>query len=721
MTEKYCDHGLYGACSFTGTITSTTALNVTAVGSGTIGLGAIVTGSGIPANTYISALGTGTGGTGTYTLSQACTNAAGVSITGAMGGPSLVPAWGVAQEGDGTALGAATPATVNIDLSAATAAAGATFSIMGAVLTCVASGAAANQFNAGSGVTLVSNLVTAINRATNTSVVSAQATGWGTPKVQDAVFARIGSPTTTLQIMTRAGSAQYNSSTVATSGLTGGTFGPYTFSGGAGGAWGWLYNSVAAVFPSAITASGYGILAAQLPFSGVIDAGNRIHCRSGKLIINPGNGSFPTQAAMGTLASYVEIRIDDSTVWADGTDPVLRFDATLSVSSNSNFANNAATYVRIVAAARPEDNYYGIKITRSGSASVGSHGINISNLSRIWEGVLIESYAACTNPVLSGTNASGPNGLGGVLRNIRVKLNNAQPALSMTGSSASTHLALDGVVFDAGSYASAHSGIVSITITGSRAELSINGVRCVGFTTGSKLFAAALLSVVKINNAALGNVSNHAALLGAVAVNSGFEYGAMMIYGSQLPGRDFLLDTHRGMAEWNSARAFPTLGAVDPEGSAFAMRVLNTTLSGNIHKYAPFIAPPIVKYNSLADGARTFTIEFCVKAGMTLDAATAYAVIRYIDVNGNLVTLSSYDSDAGALTTSTATWSQESGGQVTYDDSGMIYLDKKIIVLSTPSGKNLKANTDIVCDFCTSYVAANANDILFIDPDIGVA
>ena len=52
----------------------------------------------------------------------------------------------------------------------------------------------------------------------------------------DAVFARIGSPTTTLQIMTRAGSAQYNTSQVTTSGLTGGTFGPYTFSGGDGGA-----------------------------------------------------------------------------------------------------------------------------------------------------------------------------------------------------------------------------------------------------------------------------------------------------------------------------------------------------------------------------------------------------------------------------------------------------------------------------------------------------
>lgn len=56
------------AASVTGAISGTT-LTVSAVASGTVAVGAPVTGAGVTANTVISALGTGTGGTGTYTVS----------------------------------------------------------------------------------------------------------------------------------------------------------------------------------------------------------------------------------------------------------------------------------------------------------------------------------------------------------------------------------------------------------------------------------------------------------------------------------------------------------------------------------------------------------------------------------------------------------------------------------------------------------------------------
>lgn len=54
--------------SFTGAISGTT-LTVSAVASGTIAVGQTLVGSGITAGTTINALGTGTGGTGTYTVS----------------------------------------------------------------------------------------------------------------------------------------------------------------------------------------------------------------------------------------------------------------------------------------------------------------------------------------------------------------------------------------------------------------------------------------------------------------------------------------------------------------------------------------------------------------------------------------------------------------------------------------------------------------------------
>jgi hypothetical protein len=64
---------------FTATIAGTT-LTVSAVAAGTLYLGQTVQGAGVTAGSVITALGTGTGGTGTYTLSTASTVAAGVTM-----------------------------------------------------------------------------------------------------------------------------------------------------------------------------------------------------------------------------------------------------------------------------------------------------------------------------------------------------------------------------------------------------------------------------------------------------------------------------------------------------------------------------------------------------------------------------------------------------------------------------------------------------------------
>jgi hypothetical protein len=56
-------------CAFTASI-ATNVLTVTAVTSGTLAIGHTIQGTGIPDGVTITALGTGTGGTGTYTLSQ---------------------------------------------------------------------------------------------------------------------------------------------------------------------------------------------------------------------------------------------------------------------------------------------------------------------------------------------------------------------------------------------------------------------------------------------------------------------------------------------------------------------------------------------------------------------------------------------------------------------------------------------------------------------------
>ena len=55
------------------TVLSAGPLTVTAVTSGTLYIGQTIQGAGVTANTMITALGTGTGGTGTYTISTSQT------------------------------------------------------------------------------------------------------------------------------------------------------------------------------------------------------------------------------------------------------------------------------------------------------------------------------------------------------------------------------------------------------------------------------------------------------------------------------------------------------------------------------------------------------------------------------------------------------------------------------------------------------------------------
>jgi len=72
QNNLFLDSGSAGDAVFTASISGTT-MTVSAVTSGTIYVGCLITGSGVLANTTITALGTGSGGVGTYTVSQSQT------------------------------------------------------------------------------------------------------------------------------------------------------------------------------------------------------------------------------------------------------------------------------------------------------------------------------------------------------------------------------------------------------------------------------------------------------------------------------------------------------------------------------------------------------------------------------------------------------------------------------------------------------------------------
>jgi hypothetical protein len=75
-TTNFLLIGASAAAVVTGSIAGT-VLTVTAVTSGTLAVGAVLSGTGVTAGTTITALGTGTGGTGTYTVSISQTKGSG--------------------------------------------------------------------------------------------------------------------------------------------------------------------------------------------------------------------------------------------------------------------------------------------------------------------------------------------------------------------------------------------------------------------------------------------------------------------------------------------------------------------------------------------------------------------------------------------------------------------------------------------------------------------
>lgn len=719
MATKYCDHGLYGAGVVTGSISGTT-LTVSAVTSGTLAIGSVISGTGVTPNTCITGYGTGRGGTGTYTVNISQTVSS-TTITGAWGGASLDPSWGVAQEGDGGGTGASTPATVSVDMSTWTFTSGSsTFSVMGCTALTIGAGAnsATNAQYSATYATMLANIVAAINLATASAVNVPS--GWrSNVQVRDQVFARASG--NNLQLMTRAGSASWNSLVaLAFTNVTGSS--SQSWSSGASGAWGMLVNFTGTTFPSAVAAYSYGLWAATLPTAGKLDAGDVVRCRSAKTIpltgVNPGS---PGQAVMGSASSPVRFILDDSTTWADGSNPVFSISYTTALGASSftlNWNSNAATYSTIEAPNDPDSDYYGLQISSAANTGAGAPQLTLSN--RSFAGIKITHGSSSNVSPITASNAQSAC----KSSNCKLVLNTGTAALNFGTTGIYGSIAFPGLVIDQGSYASPHPGLIAASGNAQQntLEVSIDGLKCLNFVTGSKLFATQYQSrKYVIRNPDLGNVTDYGSKLCQIAaptVNYGLECVSIS---DQRSGNAWLLDQRFGFVEWNPLRSYPTLSATLLNGNKWSIRAFPTTVSGVLSRWKPFRLPAFAKFNTLADGARTFRIDFAVKSTLSLNKASLWFDITYIDTSGNLVTVTTLDDAAGAFSASSLTWSLESGGQVTYDDGGIMYFDKLYTTVATPAGHDLAEGSIVSVDAYLAYTAGAITDMVFIDPDVGVS
>lgn len=715
MADLFVDHGAYGGAEIVGSISGTT-LTVTSVTSGRVLQYAELVGPGITEGTYITNTGAG-GGTGAYTISASHTVAAGTSITLQNGSPLATPVWGTPQEGDGSASTPATAsATVSIDLTGATAAAGNTLSVMGATLTCVASGAGVNQFNAGSGSTLAANLATAINRTTNTSTVAAQATGWPTPKVQDAVYARATGAT--LEIMTRAGSATYNGlSAIAWTGISG-MAGPYTWAGGSGGCWGTMVSTFN-MWPSAIAHNSYGLLSQAVRLAGPLVAGDVVKIRSGKVLRFRLGGMTVQLPAVGSNDQPVRYVIDDSTVWSDGSEPQVFMDQT-ATNTGGGFSVAAGGVAHLIAS-RYSDTKYGLVMRKL--LAIGGNDVHTISCAgkAIFEGVSHEWHSTTSGDQIFVRDVGTSNSAGGFLtmRRCRISRRNTLPGPSASGSNIEIRFDFIDCIFEV---REAVTPVLGSIYAGSnniqRAVLNFDGCRFIGFPVGSRLQSLTTTVfnvVVNLRNCDLGGIT----LLGPDLFGAGVPLSSTCrangIFISNVSGgRLMVQNTAQSFIGWEPDRSYPTLNARLMDGvTPWSLRMIPSSLAGVVSPMGPVESPRLAAENSLGTNLLTITVEVLVDNTLAWDKSDLSCVLHYIDAAGAVQVIDTYDPDGGALSASTAAWSS-----TTFSDGGTISYEKRKFTFSTPTA--VLANSEISAYVRILTTVSDSTKGIFVDPAVQV-
>lgn len=732
MATKYCDHGAYSqSAEFQAQVNAYgNTLTVTGVLSGKLALGMVILGlpgTNFPWPVQISAFGTGSGGTGSYTLSYANRSGAlGLAVyTGIYGGPSVIPDWAVPQDGDGLAKDPSTSAaTASIVFSGVPSG---TLSVCGVTVSPSWGASADSAANA---------LATAINAST---AVASSALFSMSPKLCNAVYARgpsTGAPSGTCQLMTRTGSATFNGQVAIAHTLTNVNAGAssLTFSGGISGCWGWLLNP-AKMWPSLQPELSYGLLTANTCYAGLPEPGDTIHIRSAKTINyfawSNGGQSDILMPPYGTVSAPVTFKVDDSTVWADGPEPVLELRQTAATVHLIHISNMAGGQASLVAQKYADDRY-GLRWTSYGNqSSIGSLSLKQSNTLR-YKGLDFYCGAGGGAVYVARNTTIHHTGLvANVLESSRIRQQGQVSSPWFAGAGTHrTELRWRDVIFDCGGSTAPSPAIFDLlSVAYGVTSASFEGCRFVNFVVGSTLATSTGAPSVRsgsilFRNTDFGNVTKLGPTMSGTAINAntpptrplGWGYAAT----SQLGNKDFFVDTPSGWCAWVSTRAFPVLNAKLHDGiTPWSLQVIPSTSVGSPSSYVPFETPRLAKINSLPTGTRTVTLNFGLEQTLAWGKRDVSLLVEYEDEAGVMWSIDTFDPDNAALDVSTAPWTNADGDQFTYSESGMLYFDKKSLSITTPTA--IKTGTEIGCYFRVHSTVADTTKQIFVDPEVVVA
>ncbi len=212
-----------------------------------------------------------------------------------------------------------------------------------------------------------------------------------------------------------------------------------------------------------------------------------------------------------------------------------------------------------------------------------------------------------------------------------------------------------------------------------------------GFVSGSILHASVSWSeTCNINfiNCDFGNVTVRTGVL--PSINSSSLRSLSTVSGSSCNGsRDFFLETAQGSCEWNSSKGCPTLN--------------------DLGKTSPFSLPTINKYNTLADGTRTITVNLLMESTLTWTKYDISCVLTYTNSAGDFVVDDSWSPTAAELTASGAVWSSTAF-------NGQTWVAREFSLTA-----NVKSGTEISAIIRLHTHVANATLGVFIDPELVVS
>lgn len=656
---------------------------------------------------------------------------------GAYAAYSATPTWGVPQDGDGAAKTASSASAIcSIDLTGATFVSGSsTISIMGATALTITGSAnsATNVLYNATLTTMIDNIVTVINTLATATIVNKPA-GWGAPQVRNAVFARRNG--NSLELMTRTGSASWNGLVaVAFTNVTGASSG--TWSGGVSGCWGYAFNHNATIWPSATAIGGYGIWGATTPNAGVMDAGDIVKVRSNKTITLTSSTNVSwTMAAMGSTVAPVRFDIDDGTEWpADGTTPVFKITQAHTGNTNMQWSHSTGSFIHVRGKQYASGQRNLVLETTGNGPSVPTIVVTYSGPVRF---DFLDMYcpgtptatpgpqSSCSAQFKTGPNVSSPGRLGSVFYKCRIVQPGQAPSAATYGmfqhaSNAPTKVNLNGCEFvltapqtawNFFGVAYGNSGVQRITF---------DSCKFIGFVPGSKLFVSAPndYQQATLRNCSLGGIDTLLPSSLSSSTGDNNDPGIQGLYiSSQYGNREFYIERPgKLMAEWNASKGRPYLNAKLPDGvTPWQIYAVTGTVSTSLAKHGEGVEVPAIKKLmptavNLPEAIRTIKANFLVESTLAWNRSDISISISYMDTDGNIQFIDSYDPDGAALTASSAGWSATTWG-------GRNWTPYEFSVV-TPTA--IKAETEVSLIFRLHSAVANDTLGVIIDPELVVS